>query len=105
MRHSTTILGLGALCSAIVCTVAAADPSGATTSDRAREASLHAAPVGQARLIRVRTTIQAAVDTAKPGDVVLVPAGTYHENVVVSTDGVSLVGLTGAVLDGAGVDG
>jgi parallel beta-helix repeat protein len=60
---------------------------------------------GQPRVIPVRSTIQAALDAAKPGDVVLVPAGTYSENVVVSTDGISIVGLPGAVLDGTGVAG
>src|SRR6478609_454071 len=60
---------------------------------------------GQARVIPVRSTIQAALDAAQPGDVVLVPAGTYRENVVVATDGISIVGLPGAVLDGTGVAG
>ena len=59
----------------------------------------------QARLVRVTSTIQVAVDAARPGDVVLVPAGTYHENVVVSTDRLSIVGLPGAILDGTGVAG
>jgi parallel beta-helix repeat protein len=63
---------------------------------------LASATAGQARVIPVRSTIQAAVDAARPGDVVLVPAGVYHENVVVWTDGISNVGLPGAVLDGAG---
>jgi parallel beta-helix repeat protein len=63
------------------------------------------AVAAQARVIPVRSTIQAAVDAAKPGDVVLVPGGTYHENVVVSTDGVSIVGLPRAVLDGTGTAG
>src|SRR5262245_52784238 len=54
----------------------------------------------QARVIPVRSTIQAAVDAARPGDVVLVPAGTYRENVAVSGDGISIVGRPGAVLDG-----
>jgi parallel beta-helix repeat protein len=56
-------------------------------------------------VIPVRSTVQAAVDAARPDDVVLVPAGTYHESVVVSTDGISIVGLQGAVLDGTGVAG
>jgi parallel beta-helix repeat protein len=63
------------------------------------------ASVAQARLIPVRTTIQAAVDAAQAGDVVLVPAGRYRENVVVSTDAISIVGLPGAVLDGTGLAG
>jgi parallel beta-helix repeat protein len=66
---------------------------------------LAAATTAQARVIPVRSTIQAAVDVARSGDVVLVPAGSYHENVVVSTDGISIVGLAGAVIDGSGVSG
>jgi uncharacterized protein YjlB len=66
---------------------------------------LAAATTAQARVIPVRTTIQAAVDVARSGDVVLVPAGSYHENLVVSADGISIVGLPGAVLDGTGVSG
>jgi hypothetical protein len=63
------------------------------------------ATAAQASAIHVRSTIQQAVDAAQPGDVVLVPAGSYHENVVVSTDGISIVALPGAVLDGTGVLG
>jgi parallel beta-helix repeat protein len=64
-----------------------------------------AAPTAEARLIPVRSTIQAAVDAARPGDVVLVGPGIYHESVVVSTDGISIVGTPGAVLDGGGTPG
>jgi hypothetical protein len=49
----------------------------------------------QARVIPVRSSIQAAVDTAGPGDGVLVPPGIYHENVLVSTERTSIVGLPG----------
>jgi parallel beta-helix repeat protein len=63
------------------------------------------ASTAQARSIIVSSTIQAAVDSAQPGDAVVVPAGRYHENVVVSTDGITIVGLPGAVLDGTGVPG
>jgi parallel beta-helix repeat protein len=59
------------------------------------------ATAAQASVIPVRSTIQAAVSAAKPGDIVLVPAGTYHENVVISTDDISVIGLPGAVLDGS----
>jgi len=66
---------------------------------------LSSATTAQARAIPVRSTIQAAVDAAGPGDVVLVPARTFHENVVVSRDGIAIVGLPGAVLDGRGTPG
>lgn len=47
-------------------------------------------------------TIQAAVDAAAPGDLVLVSPGTYHEAIDVVTDGITIRGLdrTGVVLDG-----
>ena len=63
------------------------------------------ATASRANVISVRSTIQQAVDAAEPGDVVLVRAGSYRENVVVSTGGISIVGLPGAVLDGAGAPG
>lgn len=51
------------------------------------------------------STIQTAVDAAQPGDTVLVAAGVYSENVVVSTSGVRLQGGGGAVMDGTGLSG
>ena len=53
--------------------------------------------------IVVTTSIQAAVDAAGPGDTVVVPAGTYHEAVTVTTPGVSIEGGLDAVLDGSGL--
>jgi len=38
-------------------------------------------------------TIQAAVDDARPGDMVLVSPGTYRESVIIETDGITLRGL------------
>jgi len=48
-------------------------------------------------------TIQAAVDAAEYGDVVLVRPGTYDEDVVIGTSGIRLLGKPGAVLDGRNV--
>lgn len=47
-------------------------------------------------------TIQAAVDDARPGDMVLIEAGTYAEEVLVETDRLVLRGVDrqGVVLDG-----
>jgi parallel beta-helix repeat protein len=58
-----------------------------------------------AKVIAVSTTIQAAVDAAKPGDVVRVPAGTYRENVVVNKDNLTIQGSPAAIMDGTGLAG
>ena len=58
-----------------------------------------------ANVIVVSTTIQAAVDAANPGDTVRVPPGTYHENVLVTKDNITIEGSAGAILDGTGVSG
>src|SRR6202022_3067699 len=58
-----------------------------------------------ARELRVTTTIQAAVDAAHPGDTIVVPRGTYRENVIVTKNHLSIEGAAGAVLDGGGLPG
>ena len=55
-----------------------------------------------AKNIKVTTTIQAAVDAASPGDTVVVPPGTYHEGVLVTTSGLTIQGSKAAVLDASG---
>jgi parallel beta-helix repeat protein len=50
-------------------------------------------------------TIQAAVDAAGEGTVIQVRAGTYHENVVITTPSLRLHASHGVVLDGTGVGG
>jgi parallel beta-helix repeat protein len=52
--------------------------------------------------IVVRTTIQAAVDAAQPGDTILVPAGTYRESVLVKKSEITIVGTRAAIIDAAG---
>jgi parallel beta-helix repeat protein len=59
----------------------------------------------QANIIVVSTTIQAAVDAANAGDIVRVPPGTYHENVLVTKDNITIDGSQGAILDGTGLSG
>jgi parallel beta-helix repeat protein len=52
--------------------------------------------------IVVKTTIQAAVDAASPGDTIFVPRGVYHEGVVVDKSGLTIRGTQLAVLDATG---
>lgn len=61
-------------------------------------------PAGAAT-ITVTTTIQAAVDAARPGDTIRVPPGLYRENVRVTTDNLTIRGGHRAVLDGTGLSG
>jgi parallel beta-helix repeat protein len=55
-------------------------------------------------VVLVRSTIQAAVDQAKPGDVVLVPPRRYHESVVIAKSGIAIRARRGAVLDASGFE-
>ena len=48
-------------------------------------------------------SIQAAVNSASPGDTIIVHAGEYHQSVVISTDDVTLNGGRVAILDGTGL--
>jgi parallel beta-helix repeat protein len=60
-------------------------------------------PSLDAAIVQVTTTIQAAVDAAQPGDTILIPPGTYRENIRIAKDNLSLRGSSGAVLDGTGL--
>lgn len=63
---------------------------------------LAAAPAAAAEEVVVRSSIQAAVDTASPGDTVVVPPGRYRESVTVAKSGITIRGGRGAVLDASG---
>ena len=59
----------------------------------------------QTNVVVVSTTIQAALEAANPGDTVRVPPGTYHENVLVTKDNITIEGSASAILDGTGLPG
>jgi pectin methylesterase-like acyl-CoA thioesterase len=46
----------------------------------------------EAAIVVVSKTIQAAVDEANPGDIILVPPGTYRETVRVLKDSITILG-------------
>jgi parallel beta-helix repeat protein len=56
----------------------------------------------EAAIIPVSTTIQATVDSANPGDTVLVPPGVYHESVLVKKDNLTIKGSPAAIIDAKG---
>jgi len=47
---------------------------------------------GQVTVVRPGQSIQAAIDAAAPGAIIVVKHGTYAENLVIKTDGIRLVG-------------
>ena len=63
---------------------------------------LAAAPSAFAEEIVARSSIQAAVDAADPGDTVVVPPGRYHESVTIAKSGITIRGSRGAILDASG---
>jgi parallel beta-helix repeat protein len=64
--------------------------------------ALAAAPTAMAENVVAFSSIQAAVDAARPGDTVIVPPGRYHESVTIGKSGIAIRGSRGAVLDAAG---
>ena len=44
------------------------------------------------RVVHPGESIQAAINAARPGDTIRVAPGTYHESIIIATDGVTLVG-------------
>jgi parallel beta-helix repeat protein len=56
-----------------------------------------------AEVVKVETTIEAAIDEASSGDTIVVPPGTYNEgDLVVTQDDLTIRGSKGAVLDASG---
>jgi pectin methylesterase-like acyl-CoA thioesterase len=55
-----------------------------------------------AAVVVVSTTIQAAVNKAKPGDTILVPPGTYRETMRVLKDNITILGSKGAIIEARG---
>jgi parallel beta-helix repeat protein len=55
-----------------------------------------------ADIVPVSSTIQAAVDAAEPGDIIIVPPGTYRESVRVLKDNITIVGPEKAIIDATG---
>jgi parallel beta-helix repeat protein len=53
----------------------------------------------EAAVVLVSTTIQAAVDKARPGDIIVVPPRTYWETVHVLKDNITILGSEGAIID------
>src|SRR5712671_4293690 len=56
----------------------------------------------EAAVLAVSKTIQAAVDEANPGDIILVPPGTYRETVRILKDSITILGSEGAIIDASG---
>ncbi len=85
--------------------VARLRPPGAVVTDPS-PSPLARPAAGEPTTVRVRpgATLQAAIDSARPGDTIEVEPGTYRESVLVDIDGITLRGLVKngqrAVLEG-----
>jgi parallel beta-helix repeat protein len=85
----TTTRTLARLAMIITAIIAVASPASATGRHR-----VHVVSPGQ--------SVQAAINTAAPGDIVILRPGTYQENLAITTDGLTLVGF-GARLEAPAV--
>jgi Right handed beta helix region len=95
-RRRLTLLIAGVLAIAAAC---GGDDDGADSADDGEAAETEGATL---RVPDDHETIQAAVDAAEPGDLVLIGPGTYEEAVTVETDELTIRGLdrNEVVLDG-----
>jgi hypothetical protein len=66
--------------------------------------ALLSASAPAATLHVAQTSIQAAVDKANPGDVILIHAGTYRESVKITHDGITLAAAPGEKVTLTGAD-
>lgn len=89
LRHRRWLIGVPLIAGVLTCGLTAC---GNDDNDQ----------VSVRRVPQQYATIQAAVDEARPGDLVLISPGEYHEAVVVDTDGIVLRGTDRnlVVLDG-----
>ncbi len=63
-----------------------------------------AAPARAAILeVQANDNLQAAINNAAPGDIVVLAPGTYHGSVLIATSKLTLCGKNGAIIDGNGV--
>ena len=86
----------------LVLTACSNDQTIVTTTSGAAPDTTAASAGGVLKVPDAYATIQAAVDAAKPGDLVLIAPGTYNEAVQVETDQLTIRGVdrNTTVLDG-----
>ena len=106
MRFGLPLLVVVALLAACGGTSTPPNPS-ATSATSAAAETTHAQPGRTPRTIRVpqdAATVQGALDSTQPGDLVLIAPGVYREAVTVRTPGIAVRGLdrNAVVFDGEG---